>query len=168
MKYKPYPAFGAIVILCNAEVGDTRKVALGENGLVSSGYYYYTDGIVNVKVSETGEELEDRTAGWLKVEHAGAGAATSGNLDLTFPVSTEWLCIPLAYNKRNGLPTLTSLVVKSHESVSLPKGTDLFLVRGQLQINDKQFIGPCQIRVRSSDAIANSTYSNASYGLIFS
>jgi hypothetical protein len=167
MKYKPCPAFGTIVILVNATAGCTREVVIADNGLVTSGYYYYTDGVAKVKVVETDEELEDRTPGWLNVEHAGAHASSNGHLELTFPVDTEWLCIPHVYNKRNGLPNLSSIIIESGQSLELKQGSNFFLVRGQIEINTKEFTGPTQIRIRSGDALATSTYSNTSYGLLF-
>jgi hypothetical protein len=164
MKFKPYAAFGSAVILCEAEIGDSRIVELGDNGLVTSGYYYYTNGAVKVKVIETGEKLEDRTPGWLNYEHPDASASTTGNLELTFDEPTEWLCIPHKHNK-NGLPNLKSLVLQAGESATLENNTNMYLVRGQLEINTKLFVGPCQIRVRSGDSVANCF--KTSYGLIF-
>ena len=164
MKFKPYAAFGTVVIICEAEVGDSRVVELGENGLVTSGYYYYTAGVAKVKVIETGEQLEDRTPGWLNYEHPDASASSTGNLELTFDEPTEWLCIPHKHNKK-GLPNLKSLVVETGESVTLKINTNLYLVRGMLEVNTKLFVGPCQIRVRSGDSVANCL--KTSYALIF-
>ena len=168
MKYLPCPAFGTIIILVNASAGATREVVLGDNGLVTSGYYYYTHGVAKVEVVETGEQLEDRTPGWLNAEHAGASASSNGHLQLTFPVDTEWVCIPHVYNKRNGLPNLKSVIIESGQTIELKQDDNLFLVRGKLEVNTKEFNGPCQIRVRSGDAIGISLDSNTSYGLLFS
>ena len=164
MKMTPYAAFGTAVFLVEADIGDERIVELGVDGLVTSGYYFYTKGVANVEVIETGEKLEDRTPGWLNYEHPEASANSTGNLKLTFPVETEWLCIPHKHNK-NGLPNLKSLVVQVGENTTLENGTNIFLVRGMLEINTKVFTGPCQIRVRSGDSVANCL--KTSYGLIF-
>lgn len=153
MKFTPYAAFGKVVIVAQTNIGDTRVVPLGNNGLVKTGYYYYTHGCAKVHVIETGEQLEDRTPGWLNKEHAGAGATSSGNLQLNFPVETEWLCIPHQYNK-TGLPNLESLIIKPGEVGFIYNNTDLFLVRGKLSINGKSFTGPTQIRIRSGDTVA--------------
>jgi hypothetical protein len=164
MKMTPHAAFGTTVFQVQMDIGDERVVELGDNGLVTSGYYFYTKGLAKVKVIETDEELEDRTPGWLNYEHPESSANSSGNLLLTFPVETEWLCVPHRHNP-NGLPNLKSLVLQSGENIELKNGTNLFLVRGALQINMKTFTGPCQIRVRSGDSVADCL--ETSYGMIF-
>jgi hypothetical protein len=166
MKFTPYAAFGKVVILAQTNAGDTRVVPLGDNGLVRTGWYYYTDGVAKVHVIETGEQLEDRTPGWLNSEHAGASATTSGNLQLNFPVKTEWLCIPHQYNK-DGLPTLESAIFKPGTVSVIPNNTDIFLVRGNLKVNEKVFTGPCQIRVRSGDVTASPADDATCYGVKF-
>ena len=52
MKMKPYAAFGYTVFVVEADVGDERVVELGVDGLVTSGYYFYTKGLAKVKVIE--------------------------------------------------------------------------------------------------------------------
>jgi len=165
MKHTPYAAFGTVVILVQAETTDNRIVKLGDDGLVTSGWYFYTKGRTNVKVVETGEQLEDRTPGWLNAEHTTANASSTGHLELTFPEETEWLCIPHVHNA-GGLPTLKSLVVKPGDTPELPNNSNIFLVRGKLEVNTKIFTGPCQIRVRSGDTTADVI--EDAYGLFFS
>ena len=166
MKFTPHAAFGKVVIVATTNVGDTRVVPLGDNGLVKTGYYYYTHGVAKVHVIETGEQLEDRTPGWLNKEHAGAAATSKGNLQLDFPVETEWLCIPHQYNK-NGLPELESVVIAPGNVVPITNNTDLFLVRGKLNINGKIFTGPTQIRIRSGDTIGSTDGNETCYGVKF-
>jgi hypothetical protein len=166
MKFTPFAAFGKVVILAQTNAGDTRVVPIGENGLVKTGWYYYTNGVAKVHVIETGEQLEDRTPGWLNAEHAGASASTSGNLQLNFPVPTEWLCIPHQYNKE-GLPTLESVIYEPGVKYTIDNNSNIFLVRGLLKVNGKVFTGPCQIRVRSGDAEAETNDNNACYGVKF-
>lgn len=166
MKFIPHAAFGKVVILAQTNAGDTRVVPIGENGLVKTGWYYYTHGVAKVHVLETGEQLEDRTPGWLNAEHAGASATTGGNLQLHFPVPTEWLCIPHQYNK-DGLPTLESSVFYPGETSIIPNNTNIFLVRGKLNIKGKVFTGPTQIRIRSGDAEATPEGPDTCYGVKF-
>ena len=144
----------------------TRVVPLGANGLVKSGWYFYTHGVAKVHVLETGEQLEDRTPGWLNAEHAGANASSGGHLQLNFPVPTEWLCIPHQYNK-DGLPTLASMIFKPGIKSVLENGTNLFLVRGTLIVNGKEFNGPTQIRIRSGDAEVTPMNNKPCYGVKF-
>ena len=166
MKFTPHAAFGKVVIVATTNIGDTRVVPLGDNGLVKTGYYYYTHGVAKVHVIETGEQLEDRTPGWLNKEHAGAAATSKGNLQLDFPVETEWLCIPHQYNK-SGLPELESVVIAPGNGVPITNNTDLFLVRGKLNINGKIFTGPTQIRIRSGDTTGSTDGNETCYGVKF-
>ena len=166
MKFTPHAAFGKVVILAQTNAGDSRVVPIGNDGKVKSGWYYYTQGVAKVHVLETGEQLEDRTPGWLNAEHAGAGATTSGNLQLNFPVPTEWLCIPHQYNK-SGLPTLESIIFKPGEITAISNNSDIFLVRGKLNIKGKIFIGPAQIRIRSGDVEVAVDGDQTCYGVKF-
>lgn len=165
MKMKAYAAFGHVVFLVEADVGDERVVELGVDGLVTSGYYFYTKGLAKVEVIETNEKLEDRTPGWLNYEHPNSRASSTGNLLLSFPVETEWVCISHKHNK-NGLPNLSSLVLKSGEKTNFTNGTNFWLARGQLEINTKIFTGPCQVRVRSGDVEVQALDKDC-YGLFF-
>lgn len=166
MKFTPHAAFGKVVILAQTNAGDTRVVPIAQDGLVKTGWYYYTHGRAKVNVIETGEQLDDRTPGWLNSEHAGASASTGGNLQLNFPVPTEWLCIPHQYNK-DGLPTLESFIVEPFTTRSIKNGSDIFLVRGELLIKGRSFVGPTQIRIRSGDTEAEAVGTQACYGVRF-
>jgi hypothetical protein len=163
MKFTPHAAFGYTVIHCLFEPGDTREVVLGDDGLVTSGLYYYTHGAAKVSVKETSEQLADRTAGWLNSEHPDAHASTTGTLVLSFEEPTEWICIPHRHNPL-GLPSVTPVCFDAGKNITLTSGTDLFLAKGSLEINTKVFVGPCQIRVRSGESIANGL--EKVYGLI--
>lgn len=166
MKFTPHAAFGKVVILAHANAGDTRVVQLGNNGLVKSGWYFYSHGVAKVHVLETGEQLEDRTPGWLNSEHAGAAASSTGHLQLNFPVFTEWLCIPHQYNK-DGLPTLASLTFAPGQTTTIENNSNIFLVRGSLNINGKTFTGPTQVRIRSGDVEATPADGKYCYGVNF-
>ena len=170
-KYKPYAAFGTAIVKCNAEKGDTREVQLGTDGLVTSGYYFYTDGLSQLKVKHTGEVLDDRTPGWLNVEHGSSYAktlvqnTTPGTLEVTYPVDTEWFCISHQANK-DGLPNLASVIIAPGESYELPNGANLFLARGELEVNDRTFVGSCQVRVRTGDTTAYNKTQSTVYALL--
>lgn len=154
MKSTPYAIFGYVGIIVDVEPSDGWKdITLSEEGLVSSGIYYYTKGLAKVRVKETNEQLTDRTPGWLNIEHPDQAASTPGTLDLTFPVDTQWLCISHQYNP-GGLPNVQSLVVNAGQQVSLVNNSNIFLVNGSLTINDRVFTGPARIRIRSGDVTA--------------
>ena len=164
MTSTPFAMFGSIALLVRMQPSEIREVTLGDNGLVTSGLYYYTDGCAKVKVKETGEVLQDRTPGWLNAENANSGASTGGTVELTFPVETEWLCIPHEHNPI-GLPDCSSIILAPGEVASLPQNANVFLVRGTAQINGKSFIGPWQIRVRSGDVELENNSNETIYAL---
>jgi hypothetical protein len=165
-QYKPYAAFGAAFIQCTETVGETREVKLGDDGFVNSGYYFYTHGEVECIVKETGEKLENRKAGWLNTENKHNGASTTGTLLVKPITDAEWFCVSYANNSKF-LPNLQSVILKPTEKKVLPVGTDFFLARGEVVANAfRTFIGPCQIRVRTSDVTLVNNTQETVYGLI--
>jgi len=168
MKFKAYPIFGCAMVVANAEAGEKRETKLGDDGLVTSGYYFVTKGCIKTTVKETGQTLGDRAAGWLNIEQVppvGTNAAANLTLQLSFEEETEWVCIAYKYNK-SGLPDLESFIIEPGDTKEFANDSNLFLVRGQLKIKSKTFTGPCTIRIRSGDSIATSTSDEKSYGLI--
>ena len=165
MKYTPVAAFGYVVIMVETEYNEERFVDIDDNGLAASGHYFYIKGRVINGVESTGEILEDRTAGWLNVEHQESRIKTSGRKVWNkFPEPSSWLCISHMYNPK-GLPNLRSLVLEDGESVLLPNGTNLLLGRGTLVTPLKTFNGPSQIRIRTGDI--NAVSHGKSYSLYF-
>jgi hypothetical protein len=164
MKYTPIAAFGYVTIMVEMNANEERDVEIDTNGLASSGHYFYVKGRVASIVPSTGETLEDRTSGWLNVEHQDAKVVTRGKVKNKFTEDSAWLCISHQYNPK-GLPNLRSLVLKDGESITLPNGTNLLLGRGTLKTPSKTFEGPSQIRIRSGDILAISL--GTSYSLYF-
>jgi hypothetical protein len=148
MRVIPKSAFGYVVTVVDLDAGEKRVVSSNENGFTSSGNYFFTKGEIKVHVEETGEVLQNRSAGWLNTEHTDAGAKTAGSFEFESIEDAQWLCIPLHLND-NKLPNLSSLVLTAQETATLDNGTNLYLVRGSLAVNGKTFVGPTQIRIRS-------------------
>jgi hypothetical protein len=164
MQNRVITAFGYAANLATVEPGETRTVQLDEHGRAASGHYFYVQGRVVHSVQGTGEQLEDRVAGWLNTEHNNPASTPNGVLDNSFPEGAQWLCIPNKYNI-NGLPNVASLVLEDQATETLVNGTNLLLVRGQITVNGKTFTGPGQIRIRTGDTIATSQ--GTSYSLRF-
>lgn len=168
MKFKAYPIFGNAMIVVNVGPGEKKETQLGEDGLVTSGFYFVTKGCIKTKVKETGQTLGDRPAGWLNTEHLSPvdpNSSANLTLQLSFEEETEWICIAHRYNQ-TGLPDLESFIVEPGDTREFKNDENLFLVRGQLKIKSKTFIGPCTIRIRSGDCSALSITDEKSYGLI--
>jgi hypothetical protein len=164
MKTTPLAAFGYVATLCSVEPGENRTVQLDDEGFSASGHYYYVDGYVTATVQDTGQQLQDRVAGWLNSEHNDPGIG-NGKVDNTSPQGAQWLCIAKRFNQTQGLPNLASLVLEDQSTETLTNGTNLYLVRGVLVVGTKTFTGPAQIRVRSGDVTATSQ--GKSYSLRF-
>jgi hypothetical protein len=164
MQTRVLAAFGYVATLCTVEPGETRTVQLDEEGFAASGHYFYVDGYVITKMQGTGEQLQNRTAGWLNSEHTDPGTG-SAKVDNEFPEGAQWLCIAKKFNLTQGLPTLGSLVLEDQSTETLTQGSNIYLVRGVLVVGSKTFTGPAQIRVRSGDVVATSQ--GKSYSLRF-
>ena len=129
--FEPRAAFGYVLVLCMAQVGDEMEITESK-----SGYYYFTKG------------------------------TDIGTLTLKqYDASNKTLLTFSDYNKE--LPTLSSLALEKNQTVELSNNTNLFLVQGQLEITDRMFTGPAQIRVRSNSVIATSVGEGTSYSLKF-
>jgi hypothetical protein len=148
----PYAAFGHVVFLCTADAGSKIVTPLTKDGAYAAGLYYIISGRSEVTVVETGERLQDRTAGWLNSEKNSI-AATTGNIQCLYPEETRWVCVPYVSNPK-GVPSVTSLLVEEGQSENFENGSNIFLVDGQLSIGEKTFTGPTQIRVRKGDVVA--------------
>lgn len=164
MRAKPVAVFGVIGFMCDVVQNERRATKLTKEGMAESGYYFFTKGRAVNTVKETGEVFE-RQAGWFNFEHPGQGASvltgTPLTIDIDYSEPTEWLCLPLDQN-RNGFPDFEAVILQPNQQLTLINGSNLFLARGQLSINNKVFNGPYQIRVRNGDVIATSideTYS---------
>lgn len=169
MIFKPYPIFSRAMIVSSMEPGETKETNLGGDGLVLSGYYFVTKGCIKTTVKETGKSLGDRSAGWLNTEQTSpvnSEFAANGILQITCDEPTEWVCVSHIHNARLGLPELKSFIVDLEGTKEFENNSNLFLVRGQLKIKSKTFIGPCSIRIRSGDIIATNVSDEKCYGLI--
>ena len=164
METRVLAAFGHVATLCTVEPGETRTHQLDQDGVAASGHYFYVDGYVVTKMQHSGEQLQNRTAGWLSSEHSDPGTANATAVN-EFPEGAQWLCIAKRFNLTNGLPDVASLVLEDQATELLTRGTDLYLVRGVLTLGTKTFTGPTQIRVRSGDVAATSQ--GKSYSLRF-
>lgn len=169
MIYKPYAVFGYAMVLANTEASEIKETNLGDDGLVTSGYYFVTKGCIKTTVKENGQSLGDRPAGYLNLEQvppANSDLAAQLTLQLSFEESTEWVCIAHKYNRRLGLPELESFVIDPEGTKEFENNSNLFLVRGQVKVKTKTFTGPCSIRIRSGDCVATNTSVEKCYGLI--
>lgn len=150
---KPYAAFGYVVYIVTLDDKEHWDVKISDpSGLYNNGYYYYFKGKSSFNVLETGQQLPDRPKGWLNTEHHEAHSDTPGTVRMLAEGETAWLCLSTINNPKKDLPSsLTSFTLLTNETKELSKGSNIYLTDGTLFIDDKEFVGPTQIRVRSSD-----------------
>jgi hypothetical protein len=162
MKSIAKAVFGYVTFIVTVNAGEESDCTVDSEGFLATGPLFYTKGSSNWYSVGTNEQ-GTTSAGWLNIENP--PAAPLGTLHCSWPGDSEWVCIPYILN--NGRqPKLASLVLPANETAMLPNGTNLYLVRGTLQINEKTFIGPTSIRVRSGDVTATSL-GDTSYSLKF-
>jgi hypothetical protein len=148
---KPVAAFGHVVFLTTLADGEQISVDIkSDNGAYTNGYYFYYEGLAKFCVVETGINLPDRSVGWLNKEHNNAGTDKPGTVAITALGQTSWVCMPLTHNVSLPL-NLSSIMLSDNESGIFSKGSDLFLVTGEVIVGGRSFIGPSQIRIRSGD-----------------
>lgn len=152
---RPFAAFGYVIFFATLKDGEQLVVHItSDNGAYTNGFYYYYKGLAKFKVTETGFNLPDRAAGWLNKEHSDAGTDRPGTITITAVGETSWVCIPLTHNKT--LPeNVIGDIIAAHESGVFTQDSNILLITGRLSIAGKEFIGPAQIRVRSTDVEYN-------------
>lgn len=152
MKSIPHPVFGKVVFLCSAEAGEVRTLALNESGSYEGGIYFYTRGEAEGKVLDTGEKIPTRRPGWLNTENMNLAASTGGKLEITYPLDTEWVCIPNGSNVE--LPVVESISLGTDQKMVLIPGDNIFVARGCMVINGREWVAPARIRVQSTSVQA--------------
>lgn len=155
MKAVPFAAFGYVIFMCDAEVGDVTTLPTDENGKYSLGFYFFTAGLGKVRLAETNETLPDRVAGWLSREQTSGFASTQGTLECTFKEPSRWVCMPFDKSSK-GYTDITSTFIPQGETIPVKNGSNIFLAEGSVSVNEKVFKAPAQIRIRSGDTVIKS------------
>jgi hypothetical protein len=150
MRTKPISAFGTVVFIVTADVGECINVNLRADGSYSPGFYYFISGEVTPVVIETGEILQKRTRGWFNKTKEDR-ALTSGTLKLLYPVQSSWVCIPYNINNYKDIPQMIDNDYGIDSEIFFKNGDDVLLVQGIIKIGTKEFVAPSQIRIRTGD-----------------
>lgn len=150
MRYKILPSFGYNAFYVECAAGETQEIIVNDEGLYGTGIYFFISGLCEVTIRDTGVKLEDRTPGWLSTERLNSGTTGNTILSCHFPIDTAWVCFPKKAN-RNGLPSVSSLVLTSNSNATLLNNSDILVCRGTLKTESDEIVGPTHIRVRSGD-----------------
>lgn len=159
MKITPLAVFGRVVYQVNLPKDETYKTMINNpNGTWVDGVYLYTLGETSIQIDSTGNVADhNRTKGWFSKTSPYGMLPNAGNITVTAVEETEWFCIQRDKNLTNFPEDISLSVLQTNDELPLPINSDVFLAKGNLTINGKEFIGPRQIRVRSSDVVCKAT-----------
>jgi hypothetical protein len=152
MKMVPHGVFGHLVFLYTADAGDTAIVQRPTVESFNDGFMYFYSGKM---------VYEPNTVSWLATEQLPGDLVGNGgtnDITVTYTEASEWLCVPKKANTTIAMaanPIAVNMTL--NETRLLSNNTNLYLVKGVLSINGKNFTGPYQIRVRSGDVTATAT-----------
>lgn len=156
MRYKVLPSFGYYAFYVEAVAGETQEIIVNDQGLYSTGIYFFISGLCEVTIRDSGVKLEDRTPGWLSTERLNSGATANTILSCYFPVDTTWICFPSKANPSR-LPNVSSLVLAANTNTALLNNSDILLCRGTLNSESGEIMSPARIKVRSGDIPVTAT-----------
>jgi hypothetical protein len=130
MKATPIFVFGARVFLCSAELGEELTFGLTPFGRLADSVYYIFDGAFASHVSETGEVMPGREAGFINTGDD-VRAATSGSIRaVSTSAATKWVCVP---RRPKGTPEIKKFELLAGQKVLCPKGARVFVAKGEVQ-----------------------------------
>ena len=166
MRSSPFAAHGHVIFLVTLDDKEEKIVEInGEDGKYLNGHYYFYEGCGKFTDAETGDQLPDRTAGWLSYDHPKQGLSAQGKVKIVAEGKTSWVCFPKV-NNPTGIPEQISCMnTKKGEKFEASVGSNLFLVKGSLEVDGKMFVGPTQIRIRTKDVTLTSK--TDSYMIVF-
>ena len=175
----PYPAFGYVIfrtsLLAGTVLNDdlmtnnvmtvsqqTTPTDHGKSGNTGKQYIFYIlSGAHEYKNKETGQTYT-LTRGYCSLDQG----LPVGSYDVKFLESTDFLCFnTFAANKNKSLPPLEVFTLKDGESTTLPKGTNLFLADGLLNVSGVTVPSMKQIKIVNEDKLVLAT--SDCHGLIF-
>lgn len=154
MEITPHGAWEIISGIVSINVGETIKtepfldnrLVVGENPTYVT---LHTKGIVTFQNIKTGEKVEVKEGDFYPFDFS----LLPGEYNVLFDNDIEHLCIsPFTGNNVNYHPLekkVTPFKLKRGETVLIEQNKRLFLVKGTLQINDKNYSGVNRIKFSS-------------------
>lgn len=156
MKRKPYAAFGRILYGNYYEAGYTVDAATYAD---SKTVLLFTEGDFTVRDKATGEVVYQCNPGWINYgDYEDRDLIAKAN---TFSVS--WCYDPKV--NQNYVPPINLFEMKQGQSMFMDSNTNLFLCSGTLLVNERQYMGPYQLAVRTNGNKV--TALTDIYGLLF-
>jgi hypothetical protein len=141
MTRKPFAAFGRILYANYCEKGYEVDAAASAD---SKTVLLLTEGSLTVRDKNTGQVLHECAPGWVSY----------GNYEDTIfscvanEASVLWCYDPKV--NQGYAPQINLFEMKQGQSMIIDSNTNLFLCKGTLLVNEKQYAGPYQIAVRTN------------------
>lgn len=156
MDRKPFAAFGRVLYANYYSPGDVVEVSTSST---SKTVLFFSEGDFTARDKSTGETVLQCDPGWFSY-----GNHQDRLMLCTAKAPTVCWCYDPLVNQ-GYVPPISVFKLPGGQSTTLPVGTNLFLCRGTVTVNGKQFTGPYQVAVRSQDATLAA--SGDVYGLLF-
>lgn len=153
MKQKPFACFGYVLIANYYDAGEVFEVRSSSD---SKTVLFCVKGHTIGRNKQTGEVLEEYVPGWFATEH----------IDMVYENTAEEASVCFCFDpKRHNdyVPPMDVVNSASGETVVCAAGTRLFLCEGTLNIDGKDFVGPCQVLTQGAK---QATAVTDVYGLI--
>jgi hypothetical protein len=153
---KPFAAFGRVLYANYYEAGYTVDAVTSAD---SKTVLLFTEGDFTVRDKATGEVVYQCNPGWINY-----GDYQDRMLTATSNVaSTSWCYDPKA--NQDYVPQINLFEMKQGQTMTIDSNTNLFLCKGTLLINEKQYMAPYQIAVKTNGN--NVLAVTDVYGLLF-
>jgi hypothetical protein len=156
MIQKPFAAFGYVLIANYYDRGEEFNV---NTYAESKTFLFCSSGDTVGKDRLTGRVIEEYKAGW---SNFGVNK-TQEFTNFANEASVCW-CYDPKLNK-DFLPKITPIIIKRGDQLSVPNLTKLFLCEGTLSIQDREFVGPYQLHIKTGDKVLYAV--SDCYGLTF-
>ena len=149
MKVEAIAVFGYVGTLCSATASESVLPFLLQKQYKNGWYYYYQGHSQHID-PETNSVISDRTIGWTGIDSTDYG--TESLESIKFIEDTKWIHFPSELN--HIMPNITTIVGVSGTDTKIDKTSNIYLIDGTVSINNREFVGPILIRVKSSDVVA--------------
>lgn len=156
MRRKPFAAFGRVLYANYYDKGDVVEV---QTHAASRIVLFFSEGNFTARDKQTGEVVLQCNQGWFSY-----GDHQDRLMMCTANEPTVCWCYDPEINQ-DYVPPISVFHMKQGQSVYLDSFTNLFLCTGTLLVNERQFMGPYQLGVRTNGNKA--TAITDVYGLLF-
>lgn len=156
MRRKPFAAFGRVLYANYYDKGDVVEVETNADSRI---VLFFSEGNFTARDKQTGEVVLQCDQGWFSY-----GDHQDKLMMCTANEPTVCWCYDPEINQ-GYVPPISVFTMKQGQSVYLDNNTNLFLCTGTMLVNERQFMGPYQLAVRTNGNKATAV--TDVYGLLF-